>query len=56
VFGIVIVPRNSIIIEKGKKLGTILFKAFLIFSHYLRLEVGLGKFLIKAFNERLVFS
>lgn len=52
--GIVIVPGNSIIVEKGKKLGTVLFKAFLVFRYDLRLEVGLGKFLIEAFKALLV--
>src|SRR5712692_1688358 len=55
-FGIIIVPRHPIIIEKGEQLVAILLKALFVVDGDFTLIIALGKLPIKSLNENLVFA
>ncbi len=52
--GIVIVPRNAIVVQKCEELVPISEKAFFAFQSCLALVVGSVELAIKSFNARLM--
>ena len=53
---IIVVPRDTIMIEKCEKLVTVLLKALFVVDCYCTLIIALGKFFVEMFNEELVLS
>ena len=37
-FGVVVIPRHSIMVQEGKELGLVLFKALLVAAREIRLK------------------
>ena len=53
---IVIVPRDTIIVEEGEKLPAVLLKTLLVMEGHFTLIITLGKLFVETLNERFMLS
>jgi len=53
---IIIVPRDTIIIEKCEKLFAVLLKALFVVNCYFTLIITFGKFFVETLNQDFVLS
>jgi hypothetical protein len=56
VFGVVIIPRDAIVIEKRTKLVLISLETLSVFNCYFAFIIALGQSFIEALNEGFVLA
>src|SRR4029453_651375 len=53
---VIIIPRDTIIIEECEKLVMVLFKTLFIFDYYFTLIISTGQFFVETLNKDLMLS